>query len=502
MPAELIKVAPPVVHEEIASILNTAAETGKCPIEIKKGHLLPLPKPKKPQGPCKSLRPIILLSVLRKILAVAVVQRVFDRVREAISVSQAAYSPGRGASELILTFKLLAERAITSQDYEFHIIMLDMSRAFDTIDRASVLNNLKEVLEPDEIHLISLLIKDVVLSVKCDNYIGRDFTTNIGSPQGDCASPLIFIFELSKALEKSKEIIKSYSNPNIIKAINSDHTYCKRLEPVSEEKHTFSIGQEYADDCSAGSTNTDLIDELEQKVPLHLKEHGLTENEEKREKFSISHDSDDTWKNTILLGSKLDTESDINRRKGLASAAWNKNSTLLKNKTLPLLLRVRYFEAFISSIFLYQCGTWTLTDKLNHKIDVFQRLFLKRIVGIRYNNKSNKSISNKELYKITNQKQWSVTCKFRKLTLFGHTCRLPKGAPSRDALDESLRPVKKLVGGQKTTLISTIIRDFKTIDKTIGEAILTAPDRKEYRKLVDSVMSVSQETLAASRQDA
>ena len=142
-----------------------------------------------------------------------------------------------------------------------------------------------------------------------------------------------------------------------------------------------------------------------------------------------------------------------------------------------------------------------LTDKLNHKIDVFQRLFLKRIVGIRYNNKSNKSISNKELYKITNQKQWSVACKFRKLTLFGHTCRLPKGAPSRDALDESLRPVKKLVGGQKTTRISTIIRDFKTIDKTIGEAILTAPDRKEYRKLVDSVMSVSQETLAASRQD-
>ena len=87
--------------------------------------------------------------------------------------------------------------------------MLDMSRAFDTIDRASVLNGLKEVLEKDEIHLISLLIKDVVLSVKCDNHIGREFTTNIGSPQGDCASPLLFIFELSKALEKSKHPTQS-----------------------------------------------------------------------------------------------------------------------------------------------------------------------------------------------------------------------------------------------------------------------------------------------------
>ena len=102
-----------------------------------------------------------------------------------------------------------------------------MSRAFDTIDRASVLNGLKEVLEKDEIHLLSLLLKDVILSVKCDNHIGKEFTTNIGSPQGDCASPILFIFELSKALEKSKEIIKQYSEPNIIKTIEHDHTYSK-----------------------------------------------------------------------------------------------------------------------------------------------------------------------------------------------------------------------------------------------------------------------------------
>ena len=140
--------------------------------------------------------------------------------------------------------------------------------AFNIIDRASVLNNLKEVMEPDESHLISLLIKKVVLSVKCANYVGREFTTNIGSPQGDCASPLIFIFELSKALEKPKEIIKPYPNPNIIKAISSDHTYCESLEPINEEKQTLCIGQEYADDCSAGSTNADPIKELELKVPL------------------------------------------------------------------------------------------------------------------------------------------------------------------------------------------------------------------------------------------
>ena len=145
LPAKLIKNAPDEIHEEIANILNIVSESGDYPKELKHGHLLPLPKPKKPQGPCKSLRPIVLLSVLRKLLAICFVQRTFDRLRAAINVSQAAYSPGRGASELILTFKLLAERAISSNGYEFHILMLDMPRAFDTIQRGSLIKHLKSV---------------------------------------------------------------------------------------------------------------------------------------------------------------------------------------------------------------------------------------------------------------------------------------------------------------------------------------------------------------------
>ena len=40
--------------------------------------------------------------------------------------------------------------------------------------------------------------------------------------------------------------------------------------------------------------------------------------------------------------------------------------------------------------------------------------------------------------------------------------------------------------------ISTIIRHFKTIYKTIGDVRLTAPDKKEFRKLVDRMMSCSE----------
>ena len=363
--------------------------------------------------------------------------------------------------------------------------MLDMSRAFDTISRSSVIENLKEILNPDEIHLVSLLIKDVQLQVKCENHIGRAFTTNVGSPQGDCASPLLFIFELSKALEKSKQLIKTYSNINLVRNINKDHTYSKKQNKDKEKEYIFSIGQEYADDCSAGSTNSDLIREFEATVPNDLSKSNFDVNTDKTEKFSISHNGDETWKDTILLGSKLDTDRDISRRKQLASAAWSKYKILLTNKTLPLLLRVKYFEAFITSIFLYQCGIWTLTKRLEKHINAFQNNFLRWIVGVRYP----KKITNVELLSVTNQRPWSEVCQQRRLTLFGHTCRLPSDAPSRQALEEAIRPVKKLVGGQKKTLIGLIEEDLKTIQTTLREAMNIAQDKKDFQCLVHDVMS-------------
>ena len=48
--------------------------------------------------------------------------------------------------------------------------------------------------------------------------------------------PLLFIFELSKALTKSKELIKSYSTPNFTRQINLDHTYSNTTKTNKIEK--------------------------------------------------------------------------------------------------------------------------------------------------------------------------------------------------------------------------------------------------------------------------
>ena len=336
--AELLKYGPTIVFDIIANILNKAAETGDKPIEISLGHLVPLPKPGKPKGPVKNLRPIILLSVLRKVLAIIIVNRTFETIRKEIKVTQAAYSPGRSTTELVFTFKTLIEQAVCAEDLTVHLLLLDMSRAFDTIDRGILLNDLKEIFEPDVLHLISLLLVDVQIQVKHKNKLGNTFTPNIGSPQGDCASPKWFIYYLHKALQSNQV----ESPRDITIDVSHDHTYTKsdkhKITPKGQK--AYFIDQQYADDASWITTSEKSKESVKQTTPQALKNKNLYVNEDKTEDFSVSRQSQDDWKNCKLVGSLLGNAEDIRRRKQLACAAFAKNKSSLCSKSINLMTRL------------------------------------------------------------------------------------------------------------------------------------------------------------------
>ncbi len=492
--AELIKHSPEIVQQHIANILNKAAETGEYPNELKLGQLIPLPKPNKPKGPVKNLRPIILLSVLRKILAIIVVNRTFDRIRKNISVSQAAYSPGRSTTELVFAFKTLAEKAICAEDYTVYLLMLDMSRAFDTIDRGILLKDLSDILNPDELHLVNLLLSNVQLQVKYNNIIGDTFVPDIGSPQGDCASPIWFIFYLHKALSVAQSEFENPRNTSL--DLKHDHIYAKRVPDDIEHDHnytkirtsvpkgqnSFLIHQQYADDTSWATTVKKVKDSIKDIAPRKLKAKNLLVNNDKTEDYVVSRGGDSKWQECKFLGSLLGNKQDISRRKQLACGAFCENKAALCSPKVSLAIRIRVFVALISSIFLYNSELWSLSQADNRKIDTFQRSFLRQIIR-------NPRISNQELYKTCKIEPWSVTIKRRRLTWFGHLNRLPDDSPAKQAFVEIRKPYKRVRGGQPTTWLSTVTKDFKAIKVTIREAIFTAQDRQAYTQLVHSAMA-------------
>ena len=133
--AEYIKYAPVEIHKQIAIIFNRIAETGEQLKELNLGILTPLQKPGRKKGPPENIRPIILLSVIRKILTICMMKRIWNRLSKDIPTEQAAYQPGRGTTEHVWAVKMITEKAIISSNYKIYLILLDMSKAFDTVNR-------------------------------------------------------------------------------------------------------------------------------------------------------------------------------------------------------------------------------------------------------------------------------------------------------------------------------------------------------------------------------
>ncbi len=101
-----------------------------------------------------------------------------ENLQNKIPPTQAAYQQGRSITEQVFSMKILAEKAITSSNYKIYFLLLDMSKAFDTVSRNDLFDILREILDEDEIHMITILVEEVKLTVVGNN-LGNKITTNI-----------------------------------------------------------------------------------------------------------------------------------------------------------------------------------------------------------------------------------------------------------------------------------------------------------------------------------
>ena len=485
--AEYIKHAPTVIYEKIANIYNTTAATGDTPSSLISGLLLPIPKPGKAKGPPANLRPIILLSILRKLLTIALLQRTWDRMSSRIPKTQAAYQKGRSTTEQVLALKILIEKAITSTDYNLYILLLDMSKAFDTVNRKLLLQELQKVLQPDEIHLLSILTNRPSLAVTIDGEKGESFETYVGICQGDCLSAVLFIYYLACALE---------GNPD---------------SQTSKDLKAF-LDVYYADDLTYASTSKQHREEIKTETPAKLEAYNLHVNITKTEegeapdrrppppppppplvdpKIKVlwscldwllppkTKAPDPSYKSIKLLGTKLDTKCDIIARKAKVWDPIKKNNMFFRSRHLSASHKIRLYKSFVEPLLLYNSETWTLTKKMEEQLDSFHRRLLRIALNYRYP----KIIKNSKLYTLTKEAPISETIRKRRLALFGHILRLDPETPAQKALDYYTVPQERPVGRPPTTWLSMISKDMKPTMKL--HKIKTPINKKSLQKLRD-----------------
>ena len=152
---EMIKYGTAELHQCIANALNQIIETNNMEDahELGKSTLRLLQKPKKEIGPPKNLRPINLLNTIRKILSNITLSRISEQTNQYLSPSQSAYRPGRSTTDAVWAHRWIAAKAQKYRDVKVYITGIDMSAAFDTVERHKLLEELKDIIGNNEIRI-------------------------------------------------------------------------------------------------------------------------------------------------------------------------------------------------------------------------------------------------------------------------------------------------------------------------------------------------------------
>ena len=139
IPNELLRYAGKSYHSAYAAMINQSFETNTYIESIGQGIITPLQKPGKPKGPLKSLRPLTLSNSVRKVLSLVTLSRIGHKIDRYTGPWQAAYKHGRSCNDLVWCQRMLVS-VVQNRHWEFKKMGIDMSSAFDTISRQTVLN--------------------------------------------------------------------------------------------------------------------------------------------------------------------------------------------------------------------------------------------------------------------------------------------------------------------------------------------------------------------------
>ena len=278
--------------------------------EVGEGILIPLQKPGKPRGPCSSLRPVTLLNSIRKAFSLVVLGRFREEADDYIPCSQSAYRRGHSTADIVFAKRIQCDTVI-NKVFEFHMLGIDLSRAFDTVDRKRLLEVTSRITSSNDVcRMVHALLDNTTLQVRVGKSLADQFKATVGTPWGDRFSPVAF----NGYYEASLQELRAQAPP---RPSEDDHT---GLPPETQ----------YADDLDFLSTAADHLERLHDQALETLPTWNLKANAEKTERVhvhvadSLQRRDKEDWRRSKTLGSFLGVEEDVSNRISEAAAVMKK----------------------------------------------------------------------------------------------------------------------------------------------------------------------------------
>ncbi|XP_048488893.1 uncharacterized protein LOC125491311 [Plutella xylostella] len=181
------------------------------------------------------------------------------------------------------------------------------------------------------------------------------------------------------------------------------------------------------------------------------------------------------------LGSVVDphggTEADIDARINKARSAFAQLKPVWDSSVIARRTKVRIFESNVKSVLLYGCETWFVRDDLTRRLQVFVNKCLRQILKVFWP----RTISNTELWRLTNQRRIDSEIRLKKWSWIGHTLRRSEDHPPKIALTKWAASGKRKRGRPKTTWRRTVVQEAAALGMSWHEVEGVAQDRSKWK---------------------
>ena len=152
------------------------------------------------------------------------------------------------------------------------------------------------------------------------------------------------------------------------------------------------------------------------------------------------------------------TETDVNARIAKAYAAFHKLGRTFRSSNISKKTKIRIFKACVKPVLLYGSETWKTTEAVSRKLQVFVNSCLRKILKIFWPN----TISNEQLWLLTESKPIAQDILERKWRWIGHTLRKPDNDIAKMAFEYNPQGNRRR-GRPKMTWKRSVLNESKHI---------------------------------------
>ena len=274
-PAEVFKAGRETLITHLTRMFQVFWVNGQLPRDLRDANIIHLYKNKGDRSSCDNHRGISLLSIAGKILAHIMLNRITKHILDdVVSESQCGFRKQRGTVDMVFTIRKLQKKCV-KQHQDLHLLFIDLTKVFDTVNRAALWAILSKLGCPPRVVQIIRSFHDGMFCRVIENGDASDpFPVSSGVKQGCVLAPtlfsLLFAQMLSAALSQTEAGVKIHYRTD------GDFFNLRRLKSYTKVTRAIVRDFLFADDCALAAHSEVDLHELADCFATAATSFGLT----------------------------------------------------------------------------------------------------------------------------------------------------------------------------------------------------------------------------------